>query len=37
MRYADKLEANGLSKSSTLFQDELEKHRQKLIEVRIFR
>ena len=35
MRYADKLEANGMSKSSTSFQYQLEKYRQGLIEVSI--
>eukprot|EP00795_Rhopilema_esculentum_P016431 gene16431-7840_t len=32
MRYADKLEANGMSKSSSSFQYQLEKYRQGLIE-----
>ncbi len=33
MKYADKLEANGLSRSEKTVQDELEKYRQHLIEV----
>lgn len=35
MKYADKLEMSGLSKSGETFQNELEKYRQNLIEVRV--